>query len=217
MSELSMTDERWRHEWYRLQNSPYFCVFKYVRTVKQKLWSEAENGERDWGEKSYGRVGLARFARVRLWPYTKTILRKSDCFTVDEQYQGGLGGNGSITTSYQLKFVKLYFKMPDNSTLNKKTKNYSPIPKITVSMNPQWGTKATSGVSILCFCFHWSVSVNTAHGILLDPLLQRLKWCSAGPTLRSRSLPVWIPSRICVRCFSSPGWWMRKVSVFKLL
>ena len=103
--------------------------------------------------------------------------------------------------------------MPDNSTLNKKTKNYSPIPKITVLMNPQWGTKATSGVSILCCCFHWSVSVNTAHGILLDPLLQRLKWCSAGPTLRSRSLPVWIPSRICVRCFSSPGWWMRKVSV----
>ena len=23
----------------RLQNSPYFCVFKYARTVKQKVWS----------------------------------------------------------------------------------------------------------------------------------------------------------------------------------
>ena len=34
----------------RLQNSPYFCVFKYKRAVKQKLWHEAENGERDWGE-----------------------------------------------------------------------------------------------------------------------------------------------------------------------
>ena len=34
----------------RLQNSPYFCVFKYARAVKQKVWSEAENRERDWGE-----------------------------------------------------------------------------------------------------------------------------------------------------------------------
>ena len=34
----------------RLQNSPYFCVFKYARTVKQKVWNEAENRERDWGE-----------------------------------------------------------------------------------------------------------------------------------------------------------------------
>ena len=35
---------------YRLQNSPYFCVFKYARAVKQKVWNEAENRERDWGE-----------------------------------------------------------------------------------------------------------------------------------------------------------------------
>ena len=27
-----------------------FCVFKYARTVKQKVWREAENGERDWEE-----------------------------------------------------------------------------------------------------------------------------------------------------------------------
>ena len=27
----------------RLQNSPYFCVFKYARAVKQKVWNEAEN------------------------------------------------------------------------------------------------------------------------------------------------------------------------------
>ena len=31
----------------RLQNSPYFCVFKYARAVKQKVWNEAENRERD--------------------------------------------------------------------------------------------------------------------------------------------------------------------------
>ena len=24
-----------------------FCVFKYARAVTQKVWSEAENGERD--------------------------------------------------------------------------------------------------------------------------------------------------------------------------
>ena len=41
----------------RLQNSPYFCVFKYARAVKQKVWNEAENR---------GRVRLARFARVTL-------------------------------------------------------------------------------------------------------------------------------------------------------
>ena len=27
---------------FRLQNSPYFCVFKHVRAVKQKVWNEAE-------------------------------------------------------------------------------------------------------------------------------------------------------------------------------
>ena len=31
----------------RLQNSPYFCVFKYARAVKQNVWNEAENRERD--------------------------------------------------------------------------------------------------------------------------------------------------------------------------
>ena len=25
----------------RLQNSPYFCVFKYARAVQQKVWNEA--------------------------------------------------------------------------------------------------------------------------------------------------------------------------------
>ena len=33
----------------RLQNSTYFCVFKYARAVKQKVWNEAENRERDLG------------------------------------------------------------------------------------------------------------------------------------------------------------------------
>ena len=46
----------------RLQNSPYFCVFKYARAVKQKVWNEAENGERDWGERL--KIRTVRFAYV---------------------------------------------------------------------------------------------------------------------------------------------------------
>ena len=73
----------------RLQNSPYFCVFRYGRAVEQKVWNEAENIERDWGETlkirltrttHYGRVRLARFARARLLrhalPISLLILRK---------------------------------------------------------------------------------------------------------------------------------------------
>ena len=37
-----------RSNYTRLQNSPYFCVFKHAREVKQKVWNEAENSERDW-------------------------------------------------------------------------------------------------------------------------------------------------------------------------
>ena len=54
----------------RLQNNPHFCVFKYARAVKQKV-------ERGW---TYGRVRLARFARLRLLrhasPISLLILRK---------------------------------------------------------------------------------------------------------------------------------------------
>ena len=62
----------------RLQNSPYFCVFKYARAVKQKVWNEVKNRERDWGET---RVRLASFARVRhithALPISLLILRKN--------------------------------------------------------------------------------------------------------------------------------------------
>ena len=44
----------------RLQNRPYFCVFKYARAVKQKVWNEAENRERDWGE-------TLKIRRYRKW------------------------------------------------------------------------------------------------------------------------------------------------------
>ena len=42
--------EAWREAFARLQNSRHFCVFKYARGVKQKVWNEAENTERDWRE-----------------------------------------------------------------------------------------------------------------------------------------------------------------------
>ena len=68
----------------RLQNSPYFCVFKYAGTVKQEVWNEAENRVRDWGERlkirfsrltGRVRLALARFARKTLTP------RFTDFFT----------------------------------------------------------------------------------------------------------------------------------------
>ena len=37
----------------KLQNSSYFCVFKYTRAVKQKVWNEAKNRERNWGERLF--------------------------------------------------------------------------------------------------------------------------------------------------------------------
>ena len=61
----------------RLQNSPYFCVFKYARAVKQKVWNEAENRERDWGETLKLRACEARALRAR-----KTLTpRFTDFFT----------------------------------------------------------------------------------------------------------------------------------------
>ena len=49
---------------YRLQISPYFCVFKYALAGKQKVWNEAENGERDWGE-ALKILASARVLRAR--------------------------------------------------------------------------------------------------------------------------------------------------------
>ena len=50
----------------RLQNSPYFCVFKYARAVKQKIWNKPENREGDWGDASHVlRVCEARARRAR--------------------------------------------------------------------------------------------------------------------------------------------------------
>ena len=47
---------------HRLQNSPYFCVFKYARAVKQKVWNEVEKRERDWEETV--KIRTVRFAYI---------------------------------------------------------------------------------------------------------------------------------------------------------
>ena len=55
----------------RLENSPYLCVFfNYAQTVKQKVWSEAEKGERAL------QACEAHFTHMRLSQYTKPILRE---------------------------------------------------------------------------------------------------------------------------------------------
>ena len=54
---------------YRLQNSPYFCVFKYARAAKQKVWNEAENRERDCGET------LKILFSAHAFPARKTLTR----------------------------------------------------------------------------------------------------------------------------------------------
>ena len=45
--------------------------------VNSQVWSEAKNGERDWGETPFFFSRLTRpFARARLLRYPKPILRK---------------------------------------------------------------------------------------------------------------------------------------------
>ena len=56
----------------RLQNSPYFWVFKYARAVKQKVWNEAENRERDWGET----------LTPRFTDFVTDFGKTTDCFAV---------------------------------------------------------------------------------------------------------------------------------------
>ena len=63
----------------RLQNSRYFCVFKYSRVVKQKVWNKAENSERDRGEvfslSPHTPVGRVRLLRHTL-PFFFTDFEK---------------------------------------------------------------------------------------------------------------------------------------------
>ena len=73
----------------RLQNSPNFCVFKYARAVKQKVWNEAENRERDWFFFSRltrpSDVWGSRARKTLTPPFTDFFTdfeKKTDCFAV---------------------------------------------------------------------------------------------------------------------------------------
>ena len=75
-----------------------FCVFKYGRAVKQKVWIEAENIERDWGETLkirffFSRLTVLRACEARKLGARKTLTprftdfftdfeKKTDCFAV---------------------------------------------------------------------------------------------------------------------------------------
>ena len=95
----------------RLRNSPYFCVLKTARAVKQKVWNEAENRERDWGETLKIGACEARALRARktLTPdFTRISLlilrKKTDCFVVYES-----------DPSYHLSKKALKIKVPMKS------------------------------------------------------------------------------------------------------
>ena len=66
----------------RLQNSPYFCVFKNAGEVKQKVWNEAENREQDWGETLSLAAHALRACEARALRARKTLTpRFTDFFT----------------------------------------------------------------------------------------------------------------------------------------
>ena len=67
----------------RLQNSPYFCVFKYARAIKQKVCNETENRERDWGEVFFSLASHAHTSsEARAVRARKTLTtRFTDLFT----------------------------------------------------------------------------------------------------------------------------------------
>ena len=79
----------------RLQNSASFCLFKYPRAVKQKVWNEAENRDPDWGETLFSLASHAlRAYKARAFHARKTLTprftdfltdfekKKTDCFAV---------------------------------------------------------------------------------------------------------------------------------------
>ena len=59
---------------FRLQNSPYFCLFKYAREVKQKVWNEAESEAR---APRAGKTLTPRFT-----DFFTDFEKKTDCFAV---------------------------------------------------------------------------------------------------------------------------------------
>ena len=82
----------------RLQNSPYFCVFKYARGFKQKVWNEP-----------VGRVRLARLERVRLLRHALPIPLLIALFTVTVANEAGV--DLVLIQSFLLYYAKLVLVM----------------------------------------------------------------------------------------------------------
>ena len=67
----------------RLKNSPFFCVFKYARAVKQKVWNEAENREHNALRVCEARALRARKTLTpRFTDFFTDFEKKTDCFAV---------------------------------------------------------------------------------------------------------------------------------------
>ena len=101
----------------RLQNSPYFCVFKYARAVKQKVLNEAENREREWGERFLSLVSHAlRACEARALRALKTLTprfaefftdfeKKTDCFAVYFSKKNFVGLSQQCLLKFFVQFV----------------------------------------------------------------------------------------------------------------
>ena len=63
----------------KLQNSPYFCIFKYAQAVKQKVCNEAESRDPDWGR--LGRGAFFFLASHDLWAYKARALHARKTLT----------------------------------------------------------------------------------------------------------------------------------------
>ena len=61
-----------------LQNSSYFCVFKYARAVKQKVWNETE--KREWDTSHARRALRARMTEATLYRFLYWFWEKTRLF-----------------------------------------------------------------------------------------------------------------------------------------
>ena len=82
----------------KLQTAKTVRIFAYssTRALKQKVWNEAENKERDWGETREARALCARKTLTpRFTDFFTDFAKKNDCFAVSRN---------SLTLFQELKF-----------------------------------------------------------------------------------------------------------------
>ena len=110
---------------FRLQNSPYFCVFKYAWAVKQKVWNEAENRERDCEARSLRTRKTLRhalpifFTLYLFWEKNRlfAVYQKFDLFQTlrnnTQQHATGCANGRKFTSS--LSLIMLYYPYSKNT------------------------------------------------------------------------------------------------------